>query len=144
MFEKKVLGRILNCILMVCNLAKKGDVMFSLVFLNGTLLCVYICTSTHTQGIHYYFWHLHHDEQPCWFLILVSFICLKSCYTFINCTLNRLKSRPNESPYNALSWWFEVERFVTTWKAGLNIFPVSKESFSLSLYRDICRLANAY
>ena len=38
LFTKKKLGRIFNCILMICNLAKKkGDVTFRLAFLNGTL-----------------------------------------------------------------------------------------------------------
>ena len=61
--KKKKLGRIFNCILMMCNLAKKkrkGDVTFRLTFLNGTL---------HTpRALDFVSQHLYDNEQPCWFL----------------------------------------------------------------------------
>ena len=50
--KKKKLGRIFNCILMICNLAKKkGDVTFRLTFLNGTLFRYVYNMPAHAQGI---------------------------------------------------------------------------------------------
>ena len=66
--QKKRLGRIFNCALMICNLAKtKGDVTFRLTLLNGTLFR-YINMPAHAQGIECVSQHLYENEQPCWFL----------------------------------------------------------------------------
>ena len=57
--KKKNLGRIFNCILMICNLAKKkkGDVTFRLTFLNGTLFR-YVYLHACTRPGH---WTLYHS-----------------------------------------------------------------------------------
>ena len=43
-----------------------------------------------------------------------------------------------------LSGCFNVERSVTTWKAGLDIFPVLTEGLIQSSYRNIRGLVNPY
>ena len=59
---------------------------------------------------------------------------------------DRLKFKSIKSPEKDVSQWFAfaIERSVTTWKAGLHILPVLKETLSQSSYRQIPRLANPY